>query len=180
MACYALFCLSLPLSDTPFTLPPMVPTTTYYYLDLREKPQAHFAGICGYPPSSQQEAARLLVQLRLETILPSFYVCPPVDAILQDDPHYVLVEEQDVDRDAGKQWMQDYRHATLQEALWLQLMSPLNTQPAHLILPPQEAVKRKLEEQQQPVPSRKTTASFHHYRPTILDVDGHERVSIII
>jgi hypothetical protein len=119
-------------------------TTTYYYLNMREdqpleiiaimlalhaqlferQPHAHFAGVCGYPTyqqSSQQQAMVMLTKLRLESVLPSWDVCPPVDAILQDDPHHVLVEEQDVERGyhlftpQWKQRMQEYRQQQPQQ-----------------------------------------------------------------
>jgi hypothetical protein len=181
-ACYALFCLAK--SDTtsasaslPIQPVDSAPATTYYYLNMLEDrplemigimlalharlfelPHAQFAGVCGYPTyqqSSQQQALVMLAKLRLETILPSWDVCPPVDAIMLDDPHYVLVEEQDVERGwhvftpKWKQWMQEYRqqrqesatvnvavlqHYALQqqqdamyEALWQHLISGITT-----------------------------------------------------
>lgn len=189
-ACYALFCLSISDTTITATLVPADTTssaTTYYYLNMREGqplemiaimlalharlfglPHAQFAGVCGYPTyqlASQQQALVMLSKLRLETILPSWDVCPPVDAILQDDPHYVLVEEQDVERGwhlytpQWKRWMQEHRQqrqeptivnsAVLQhyaqqpqqdamyEALWQKLISGATS-----TSPPQDTLQR--------------------------------------
>jgi hypothetical protein len=46
----------------------MISIMSALHVRLLEKQQAHFAGICGYPTSSQQQAARLLVQLQRKTI----------------------------------------------------------------------------------------------------------------
>ncbi|CAB9510193.1 expressed unknown protein [Seminavis robusta] len=109
--------------DTPSLSVPSTSTSTsyyYYYLNLKEsdplemiakmltlhayiyqleEPHGIFAGVCGYPtfqPDALQQARQLLVELHLETLL-QFDVCPPIAAIQTGDPHFVVLEEPQVD-----------------------------------------------------------------------------------
>ena len=74
----------------------------------------HFGGVCGYPtlnPQAQQaqrDAVHILQQWGLAMELP-FDVCPPLEAVLNRDEHFVLMEAselppQTVGRDAHEEW----------------------------------------------------------------------------
>jgi hypothetical protein len=67
-----------------------VPTTNN-----EEKKSYQFAGLCGYPTYQQEvkeEAEAYIETLGLTETLPMDQ-CPPIEAVVQADPHYILWEE---------------------------------------------------------------------------------------
>lgn len=105
-------------TSVPTVLQPSQSTPTLYYLNLKEKEPirivskmltlhayayqqatpSKLAGVCGYPTyqqESQRQATALLVQMGLQQML-QFDVCPPIEAVLNKDPHFILMEEADL------------------------------------------------------------------------------------
>ena len=57
-----------------------------------------FGGVCGYPTfqgESQTAATQRLAKLGWEMELP-WNVCPPLEAVLEQDDHYILLEEDEL------------------------------------------------------------------------------------
>lgn len=105
-------------TSVPTILQPSQSTQTLYYLNLKEEEPirivskmltlhayafqqpapSRFAGVCGYPTyqqESQRKATTLLVEMGLQEML-HFDTCPPIEAVLNKDPQYVLMEEADL------------------------------------------------------------------------------------
>jgi len=155
----------VPVQQAQGVVPPTITGTVYYYLSLTEANptqlvaqllQAHafvyqrdtfgsaqLAGVCGYP-TYQKEAQRatqeLIEQLGLQHVL-LFDICPPIEAMLQQDPHHVMLESIDFLRvDASsvteewRQYMESKRHDMIQpdndhheDQLWQHVLSLATT-----------------------------------------------------